>query len=282
MAKSDTTHLIALIAVALTLAACGANEYQDDDEERRRNEPACDRLSEASCAQRSDCEALYIETGCADPCGGLDGDQEEQLDCYMVEPECGEPAFDGCRELPEPPSECHTDEDCGPNQYCESNGRDHGEGNDPFVEETDCACAPCADDEDCACNCGTPAPRPSEGQCVDRASSCDSDADCSDGYQCVFDGGPSDGADCACAPCAEDQLCEPCDCGGGEGFRESEGSCQPAPPSEDCESDSDCGEGEFCILNNACTCGDECPDGVPCNPDPDPCDCGGGGFCVTD
>ncbi len=126
-------------------------------------------------------------------------------------------------------------------------------------------------------------------EAIEGPESCQSDADCAEGFACEL--APSQ-EDCLCASCAPGEDCEPCSCGGPV---VGEGQCVPVAVS--CFEDSDCGRGERCEFGleggrqpapddgaDICVCPD-CEEGSDCPP----CECGGGegpsreeGVCVED
>lgn len=253
------SHTLPVLASLVLLSACGGIDYEDDGPtDKPPVERPCDELGERACLQRDDCAPTYDEVYCATDC--------DELDCYMVE--CPPSDFYGCEELPEPPDGCLSDADCAPNQECIQY----------YADPVSCLCAPClSDDPECGCDC--PAPPPSGGECVDRGEQeCFSDADCGPGFACEYEEWGR-GADCACEPCAEDQLCDPCDCGAPAPV----GYCVETGEPASCDTDADCSNGERCeYIDAACDCAPP-----PCDGDDDcedwdyDCGCGGQGICLS-
>lgn len=154
--------------------------------------------------------------------------------------------------------DCATDEDCPVGFACES-------------WESDCADAPpCLPGEEC------PEPEPCVGEeyseCIPAPEACDSNADCTDGLECVT----FTYENCWGSGTAEDTpVPAPDEPGSGsgetpdgddeEGDREgpaddfecetvTEAYCAP-PYVSPCEIDSDCGEGFGCVEIEECSCG---------------------------
>jgi len=119
-----------------------------------------------------------------------------------------------------------------------------------------------------------------------HAQTCETDADCSDGFACRVTGGS---VGCAVPDCPPGETCpepEPCEV---VEYRE----CVPS-----CETDADCTKGFVCEVTSstgcavpACPAGETCPEPEPCEPEeyrecvPGPCesdaDCGQGLMCLV-
>jgi hypothetical protein len=158
-----------------------------------------------------------------------------------------------------------------------------------------CACAGCdPDSEDCTeppeCEC-EPCEEPEPEECDDEVvkvcaydpEECTSDADCSEGYECV-EVEECMGWGCACPACAcvcpEGEECPPCECEPCDCPEQPVEECKVVgaycgPKEIDCDSDAECPEGWECVefgaeqcLCPACACA-PCEEGTECPP----CDC---------
>jgi len=136
----------------------------------------------------------------------------------------------------------------------------------------------------------------------DEALSCETDADCPDGYFCIYLT-----TACVCPDCPPGEECEDCNCPD-EG--EVEGYCEQEDWDDDddwgfyggeCDEDADCPVGFACEMVPVpcaapdcppCTCEACDPDDEDCNeepdcecpdcPDPEPCEAEEVGYCVYD
>ncbi len=224
---------------------------------------AQDCETDSDCSDGQTCEVIG-GTACACPgcppgeeCPPCDcGEPEEILGCVTAPITCETdddcPSYLSCSEDTPSATTCSVDENG--NEECEDHGEDHGGENfctyipqecqsdsdcdDNFTCEmypTACPDIACAEGEECP---ELPCESSDEGYCEPQQIECGSDSDCPSDWICytneyeVCSGGGSTG--CDCAPCAEDEECEPCDCGEPEEPEdfscetETESACIPA------------------------------------------------------
>lgn len=245
---------------------------------------------------------LFPVAASAAPCQ-TDADCEEREVCVLAPGECP-PCTPGgeCPPCDEPTAgecapadggggfwsglSCEADSDCPDLFTCD-------EVSVPCAMPPTCGCADCdPDGGECPeCDCPEVDETPCESEtvktCVYEPATCEADADCGAGFECyaqeVCSGG---GSSCGCAPCAEGETCEPCECDdepvSDEGSCETVGSyCAPKPTP--CKADADCPEGWECAaLDMGCACpacacaeGEECTGCGDCT-----CDSEGDGLCL--
>jgi hypothetical protein len=186
---------------------------------------------DADCPTGMACElvGLPCEINCP-PCACDCKPEDEACDCECpaCEPTpCEEELYGYCTYVQQ---ECEASSDCATGFVCETQEVCSG-GGDCICSS--CACAACPEGEDCppcdcpeepVCECDDVEPECyDEGICVPEMETCEENADCQEGFECME---ISSGGDCACGcECAvincgpDDEDCEqptcecpPCDC----------------------------------------------------------------------
>ena len=256
--------------------------------------------SDADCAAGEVCELVTLPCAPLPRCACPDcpeGAECPPCDCPGDGGEypCDDEAVGVCMERWQPEI-CGTDADCPVGFSCT------GVHVPCPATPCACACAACEEGAECPpCECPPCEFEPCEAEsymvCQYDPPTCEADADCPEGFECVADE-ICMGSGCACPACMPGEECPPCDCDE-QAFEET---CEVvgqfcAPADVPCAGDVDCAEGWVCqdsqtdCLCPACACppppecaeGAECPDAPPC--DCGPCDCGGDdgeGACVPE
>lgn len=265
-------------------------------------DPTCSYDDECAAGELCQIEICEDIGGCED-CG-----PDADCACLPVEPMC----FGTCQPKKVEPT-CAWDEDCGSGQYCEYEGCEDGWACDCAGDDEDCGCLPvepmcygtckpivepeyecidisgyqegCGDEQVCEiafcedygwfeCDdddepCAMPAVEPvCYGFCKDvepQPEYCSTYEECSDGKTCNIE--VCEGVTCLCAEDGD------CDCPDVEPW--CWGTCQEdtPPPPGGCESDADCGTGEYCEIESSCLMW--CEEG-----DDDCCGSAGPGVCA--
>ena len=241
--------------------------------------PGCENADGCAAVCYGQCVEPVVVDGCHkdDDCGAgqfcdlsncpvyLNCMAADEMYCEEGDPSCLPPQCEGtCEDIE---GECHADYDCGPDEQC--------------VFQTACPLIDCdADTPDCVSECVT------QGFCEPRDKGCESDNDCGPGERCEL-------LEMCWTGLCGDEGDEDVKCGGCETY----GECVPEPDVE-CNVDSDCEDGEVCVMYEGncpgCNEGDEgpcdalwCPYVGVCEPEPQTAcisdvDCGPGEMCVFD